>query len=110
MKHGTMSFGRTTKKFNLDGYGSFSYCWHDLRKEKEIFSTRPQGDGSVMIWASFGWAGKSSIYFVDGRMSSNGYREVLKNHLVDIGNSIGGSDWIFQQDNAPVHRSKVNIT
>ena len=33
-----------------------------------------------------------------------------KNHLVDIDNSIGGSGWIFQEDNAPVHRSKVNIT
>ena len=62
-----------------------------------------------MIWVSFGWVGKSSICFVDGRMNSNGYREVLKNHPVDIGNSIGGSDWIFQQDNAPVHWSKVNI-
>ena len=46
------------------------------------------------------------ICFVDGWMNSNGYREVLKNHLVDI----GGSEWIFQQANAPVHWSKVNIT
>ena len=38
-------------------------------------------------------------------MNSNGYGEVLKNHLVDI----GGSDWIFQEDNAPVHRSSVNF-
>ncbi len=98
------------KKFNLDGPDGFSYYWHDLRKEEEIFSCRVQGGGSVMIWASFGWGGKSSICFVDGRMNSNGYREVLKNHLVDIGNSIGGSDWIFQQDNAPVHRAKVNIS
>ena len=42
-------------------------------------------------------------------MNSNGYREVLENHLVDIGNSIGGSSWNFQEDNAPVHQSKVNI-
>ena len=39
-------------------------------------------------------------------MKSNRYGEVLKNHLVDIDES----DWIFQEDNAPVHRSKVNIT
>jgi len=42
------------KKFNLDGPDGFSYYWHDLRKEEEIFSTRAQGGGSVMIWASFG--------------------------------------------------------
>ena len=76
--------------------------------KKKRFSSHSQGGGSVMIWASFGWLGKSSICFVDGRMNSNRYREVLKNHLVDIGNSIGGSDWIFQQDNAPFYRSKVN--
>ena len=98
------------KKFNLDDPDGFSYYWHDLRKEEEIFSSRPQGGGSVMIWASFGWVGKSPICFVDGQMNSSGYREVLKNHLVDIGSSIGGSNWIFQQNNASVHRSKVNIT
>ncbi|CAF2814923.1 unnamed protein product [Rotaria sp. Silwood2] len=43
------------KKFNFDGPDGFSYYWHDLRKEGEIFSTRVQGGGSVMIWASFGW-------------------------------------------------------
>ena len=98
------------KKFNLDGPDGFSYYWHDLRKEEEIFSTRAQGGGSVMIWASFGWNGKSSICFVDGRMNSKGYREVLQKHLIDIGSCMGGSDWIFQQDNAPIHRAKVNLT
>ncbi|CAF4559694.1 unnamed protein product, partial [Rotaria magnacalcarata] len=73
------------KKFNLDGPDGFSYYWHDLRKEEEIFSTRPLGGGSVMIWASFGWGGKSSICFVDGRMNAKGYQEVLKKHLIDIG-------------------------
>ena len=70
------------KKFNLDGPDGFSYYWHDLRKEQEIFSTRAQDGGSVMIWASFGWGGKSSICFVDGRMNAMGYREVLRHHLV----------------------------
>ena len=42
------------KKFNLDGHDGFPYYWHDLRKEEEIFSTRPQDGGSAMIWVSFG--------------------------------------------------------
>ncbi|CAF3455492.1 unnamed protein product [Rotaria socialis] len=97
------------KKNNLDGPDGFSYYWHDLRKEEEIFSTRPLGGGSVMNWASFGWGSKSSICFVDGRMNAKGYREVLKKHLIDIGSCMGGSDWISQQDNAPIHRAKVNL-
>ena len=43
-------------------------------------------------------------------MKSNGYREVLKSHLVDNGNSIGGSVWTFQEDNTTIHWSKVNVT
>ena len=50
------------KKFNLDGPDGFSYYWHDLRKEEEIFSSRAQGGGSIMIWASFGWGGKGSMF------------------------------------------------
>ena len=63
-----------------------------------------------MIRASFGWAGKNSVCCVDGQMTSNGYQEVQKNHLVDFGNSIGGPDPIFREDNGPVHRSKANAT
>ncbi|CAM4983192.1 unnamed protein product [Rotaria socialis] len=103
------SFGRTKNFFYLDGPNGFSYYWHDLRKKEEIFSTHAQGGSSVMIWASFRWGSKSSTCFINGRMNSNGYREVLKNHLVDIGNAVGGSDWIFQQDTAPVHRAEVNL-
>ncbi|CAF2229310.1 unnamed protein product [Rotaria magnacalcarata] len=87
----------------------FSYCWQDLLKEEEIFSTRVQGGGSVMIWASFDWGGESSISFIDRRMNSNGYREVLKKHFLNIADSFGGFKWISQQDNAPVHRAKVNV-
>ncbi|CAF1626693.1 unnamed protein product [Rotaria magnacalcarata] len=63
-----------------------------------------------MIWASFGWGSKSSICFVDDRMNSKGYREVLKKHLIDIGGCMGGSDWISQQGNAPIYREKVNLS
>lgn len=97
------------KKFHLDGPDGFSYNWHDLREDEKIFSTRAQGGGSVMIWASFEWGGKSSICFIDGRMNSNGYGEVLKKHLLNIADSLGGSDWVFQQDNAVVHKVKVNL-
>jgi transposase len=97
------------KKFNLDGPDGFSYYWHDIRKEEQIFSTRSHGGGSVMIWASFGWYGKSELCFIDGKMNAEGYRKVLQNHLLSFGSAIPIDDWVFQQDNAPAHRAKANF-
>jgi transposase len=97
------------KRFNLDGPDGYSYYWHDLRKEQIFSKQRCNGGGSVMIWASFGALGKSEICFIDKRLNANGYREVLKNHLLHSGRKIGGPDWIFQQDNAPCHRAKASL-
>ena len=40
--------------FKLDDSDGFSYYWHGFCREEELFSTRTQDGGSVMIWASFG--------------------------------------------------------
>ena len=41
------------KKFNLDGPDGSPYYWHNLRKEKQLFSKRLFGGGSVMVWGAF---------------------------------------------------------
>ncbi|CAF3248556.1 unnamed protein product [Rotaria socialis] len=104
------------KNVTMDNQSSYKKVKHlekDEKKHSPALTTAHKdlrlSGGSVMIWASFGWGGKSSICFVDGRMNAKGYREVLKKHLIDIGSCMGGSDWIFQQDNAPIHRAKVNL-
>jgi hypothetical protein len=95
------------KKFNLDGPDGFAYYWHDLRKEKLLFSRRAQGGGSVMIWAAFGWNGVSDVVFVDGRMNAAGYQNILQEHLLPAGATLGGSNWTFQQDNASIHTART---
>lgn len=61
-----------------------------------------------MIWGAFSWNGQSEICFIDARLKALYYQKILKKHLVDIGEKIVGENWVFQQDNAPVHRAKVN--
>jgi transposase len=91
------------KKFNLDGPDGWQYYWHDLRKEPQSFSKRVQGGGSVMVWAAFGYKGKSELAFMTGRKNAAAYQRVLEEYLLPCGQPIGGNSWQFQQDNAPIH-------
>lgn len=94
------------KKFNLDGPDGWRYYWHDLRKEPEIFSKRQMGGGSVMIWGAFSFNGTCELAFVNERMDSDRYQEMLQTHLLNAGPEICGPNWTFQQDNASIHSSK----
>ena len=97
------------KKFNLDGPDGFRYYWHDLRKNERILSKRQMGGGSVMIWACFSSDFKGEIVFIDSRMDAQTYRNMITPHLNQVSNHFGTNRWIFQQDNAPIHRAKENI-
>ena len=58
------------KKFNLDGPDGLRHYWHDLRRDKDIMSRRNFGGGSVIIWAAFGYFGKSAIVRLHGSQDS----------------------------------------
>lgn len=98
------------KKFNLDGPDGYQYYWHDLRKEKKYYSKRCFGGGSVMVWAAFGYNGKTNIAFTSSRMKSQDYIQVLSAHLLPFVPNIAGTNWIFQADNAKIHTSNDTKT
>ncbi|OXA38649.1 Transposable element Tc3 transposase [Folsomia candida] len=58
------------KKLNLDGPDGYSYYWHHLKKEPEIFSKRQAGGGSVMLWGGFGYNGKTELASIPPRTDS----------------------------------------
>ena len=41
-------------------------------------------------------------------MKSSDYRKLLKEYFLPFGELLGGSLWMFQQDNASCHASKPN--
>ncbi|GBM01230.1 Transposable element Tc3 transposase, partial [Araneus ventricosus] len=81
--------------------------WHDLRKDPSSFFSRQIGGGSVMVWAAFGFNGKVALAFLDGRQNSPKYIEILENHLMPFAENIGGGNWEYQHDNAPIHTSSA---
>ena len=93
------------KKFNLDGPDGFKYYWSDLRKEVKIHSRRNFGGGSVMVWAAISADRKSELCFLEGKVNSTQYVLTLNDYLLPYAHRIYGTDFVFQQDNCPVHVS-----
>lgn len=97
------------KKFNLDGPDSLDYEWIDSRAPVRQKARRVAGGGSVMVWGAIGYLGKPNLAIVSGRMNSAMYCEMLRQHMVPHFRQICGRGGIFQQDNAPSHRSKFTL-
>lgn len=97
------------KKWNLDGPDGLHHYWYDLRTEKTIFPKRQQGGGGVMVWAGFSAGGSTEIAICKGRMDSAAYQGILSEYLIPVATAIAGDDYQFQQDNAPIHRSRSTM-
>ena len=94
------------KKIHLDGPDGSQCYWQDLRKEKQLFSKRLFGRGSVMVWGAISASGKADLVVMERKQNSARYISVLENffpftNCQDINNAI------FQQDNAAIHTSKL---
>ena len=94
------------KKFNLDGPDGVKYYWHDLRKDPLYFSRRGHGGGSVMVWAAFTSTGRVRLAFVPKRMNSIQYQFVLRRSLLPFFRRNRRRNFVFMQDNAPIHVSR----
>ena len=68
------------KKFNLDGPDCSQCYWHDLRKEKQLYSKRPFEGGSVMVCGAFTASGYADLVVMEGKQNKSSiYQYVLKN-------------------------------
>ena len=116
------------KQFYLDGPDGYQCYWHNLRLERESFCNRNHGAGTVMILAGISHDELTDLAFymesknqkiikkswkIISCLLLRGYMVLiipwisrrLMNRTVYF--SISG---IFQQDNAPIHNSKLKRT
>ena len=87
------------KKFKSDGPNSSECYWHDLRKEKRLFSKILFG-GSIMAWGGFSAFGKADLVVMERKQNSDPYINGLEKKSFT-------NNAIFQQDNAAIHTSKL---
>lgn len=95
------------KKFNLEGPDGYNYYFHDLRKEEQYLSRLHSCEGSVMVWGSISYYGTFELQFLSHKMTGNSYKAVLEKAFPQFNDLFGPIRWTFQQDNAPIHNSRV---
>ena len=61
----------------------------------------------VMIWGCFSSNGVGVLHRCEGNMNQEKYLNVLSSEMMESGQQIfAGKPFIFQQDNAPCHKTK----
>ena len=70
--------------------------------------TVKHGGGGIMVWGCINAKGVGFLTKVEGRLNGEGYINILKNVLISTTHLLTiTSGWIFQQDNATCHTSKL---
>ena len=95
------------KKFNLNGCDSF-YSWHRKRSTKRNVKSILKSSG-VMVWGMILPNGTFSYKIMYGKQNSSKYINIIENMALPIIKLNMGSDFVFQQDNCPIHKSKESL-
>lgn len=96
------------KKFNLDGPDSWSSY---IDENREIYANRRQNKGGgIMVWGIVTYHG----YFHAIEMIGNFDSEFYCSYIIDtvkpvLDEIFGDENYIFQQDNAPIHKSLITM-
>ena len=70
--------------------------------------TVKHGGGGIMVWGCINAKGVGFLTKVEGRLNGEGYINILKNVLISTTHLLTiTSGWIFQQDNATCHTSRL---
>ncbi len=73
---------------------------------KCVTFTVKYGGGQVMYWGGFSGSGVGPLIEVRGTLNQNGYIDLLRDQFLPFSNENLAPGWVFQQDNAPCHKSK----
>ncbi len=96
-------------RFKLFGSDGRCYVWRTVNsqlEEKNLSSTVKFGGGSIMVWGCFGNGMVGNLKIVNENLNTLGYIDLLSTNLLSSVQKCGMESYIFQQDNAPCHKSK----
>lgn len=96
------------------------WVWRAVGKRyhpRNTVTTRQQGGGSLMVWGAISSTKTYPLIMLDGTLSGAAYVDILKKFLPKtpknscsrstVRTSLKTLPWVFQQDNASAHTSRV---
>ena len=94
------------------GQNNHVYIWRKHDEVNSPFLTPPPSRKKcgVMIWGCITFDGTGTLTDVEGNINSAKYISILKTHLLPvIENHFPDGEYIFQDDNAPPHKSRETM-
>jgi hypothetical protein len=87
------------------------YVWRNIQEKydpKCLIPTFKSGQEGVMVWACFTKNKLGPLVKLEGKITARIYIEILENHLLPFIDSLENKDnYIFQEDNAPIHTARI---
>lgn len=76
-----------------------------------LIPTVKSGQVGIMVWGCFTKNGLGPLVRIEGRITAKDYIDLLDNYLLEYMDSLDDEiDYIFQEDNAPVHTARLAKT
>ena len=99
-------------KFEVFGGDGKRYVWRTPQEKynpKCLIPTFKSGQESVMIWGCFVKNKLGPLVKLEGKITANVYvKEILEKHLLPFINNLEDKEnYIFQEDNAPIHTANI---
>jgi transposase len=93
------------KKWNLSGSDNYVSLWKENQKTYRIEVEKKLRRG-IMVWGAIAASGAIVLVRIYGKLNSARYCEMLENGLFNESQEVLPQNFIFMQDNAPVHVSQ----
>ena len=68
---------------------------------------KSQYNKKLMVWGGIYVGGRTKLEFIHGKVDGEYYKKIVERRVLPLANVFKGQTWFFQQDNAPVHTSKL---
>lgn len=96
---------------SIDDKGAYVWRVNGTAFERKHLNASVKNRSQMMLWGCMSYHGKGTLVHVKERIDSKVYVDIISNNLQLSAHMMGlGDDYVFQQDNAPVHKSFFTLS